>query len=599
MSTTQTDSTPPDVVPLRPPETAPSAIVAEAPTFTRLAGMVGLGLFVLGAAVVIATKAVGPRWFPEGWGYLFGAFGLALMLYHSIRDDEAEVRRLYGAFGAAWLLFGLAATIFPGPVFEVAAQGTTKQVGYNLLPWGVGGGFLGLLFLIPFARQETDETYRRVAVTGLLAIGAVLVVGGVAFGAFNPDFLAGPGLALALLGLGFLCAYFAQVDTSEGIGYVVAFSLGAFGAVVALAALAWAAGPTLLYEGPNALRKPNGALDTTRAVGRAILFLACFGVAAVALARRLPLWTRAAFALVGLAGVAVLAVATLNSNTLTVPPRPFLIPTGIILMGIGLTYLTVALGICSDNQFVTLTRRELGAFFLSPIGYLVLGGMAAVEWLGYWMFLGTLGEFRGAVPEPIVSLYFVSIIPVFVLLLQVPALTMRLLAEEKRSGTLEVLLTGPVNEAPIVLSKFLAAWLFFVLTWVPAGLYLVALRVEVGNPFDYRPLLSFYITLAVNGAAFVAIGLLFSALTREQIISAVLTFVMMLAFLVCYFVKDSRTFASLPEFAQIAIGRMSFVHMWLESLSGQLPLRDVLLWLSMAVFALFLSVKVLETRKWS
>src|SRR5437763_9716087 len=130
MSTTQTDPTPPDVIPLRPPETAPSAMVAEAPTFTRLAGMVGLGLFVLGAAVVIATKAVGPRWFPESWGYLFGAFGTALMLYHSIRDDESEVRRLYGAFGAAWLLFGLAAAIFPGPVFEAAAQGATKQVGY-------------------------------------------------------------------------------------------------------------------------------------------------------------------------------------------------------------------------------------------------------------------------------------------------------------------------------------------------------------------------------------------------------------------------------------------------------------------------------------
>ena len=62
MSTTQTDPTPPPV--LGPVETAPSAMVAEAPTFTRITGMVGLGLFVLGAAVVIATKAVGPRWFP-------------------------------------------------------------------------------------------------------------------------------------------------------------------------------------------------------------------------------------------------------------------------------------------------------------------------------------------------------------------------------------------------------------------------------------------------------------------------------------------------------------------------------------------------------
>lgn len=598
MSTTQTDPTTPAVAAV-PVETAPSAVVAQAPTFTRMVGLAGVGMFVLGAAVVIATKAVGPRWFPEGWGYLFAAFGTALMLYHAVRDDEPEVRRLYGMFGGLWLLFALAASVIPGPVFEAAAQGTTKQVGFNLLPWGVGGGLLGLLFLIPFSRHETDDTYRGVAVTGLLVIGGALSLGSLAYGAFKPDFLAGPGVAMALLGLAFLCAYFGQVDTSEGTGYTVAFALGAVGAVAAVAALAWSAAPVLLYEGPQALRKPNGSLDTWKAVGRGLLFAACLGVAAVGLRRTLPLWTRAAFAVVGLAGVVVLAVATLNSNTLTVPPKPFLVPSGIIFMGVGALYLAVSLGVCSDNQFITLTRRELGAFFLSPIGYLVLGGMAAIQWLGYWEFLGTLTEFRGAVPEPIVRLYFVSLIPVFVLLLQVPALTMRLLAEERRSGTLEVLLTAPVNEGPIVLSKFLATWLFFVITWVPSGLYLIALRVEAGSPFDYRPLLSFYITLAVNGAAFVAIGLLFSALTRDQIVSAVLTFVMMVGFLVCYFVKNSTTYSSLPEFAQIAIGRMSFVHMWLESLSGQLPLRDVLLWLSVSVFALFLSVKVLETRKWS
>ena len=597
-STPTEPTTVPD--PGRPPETAPSAVYAEAPTVTRIAGLAGLGAFVVGAAVIIVTKATGnPRFISEGLAYLLAAVGTVLMLYHSVRDEEAEVRRLYGMFGAAWLLFALAAAVLPGPVFEKATEGATKQVGYNLLPWGVGGGLLGLLYLVPFVRNERDEAYRRAAVITLLAIGAVLTLGSLVFGAFKPDFLAGPGIALALLGLGFLCAYFGQVDTSEGSGYAVAFALGAVGAGVTVAALAWAAAPTLLYEGPNALRKPNGSIDTWKAVGRAVLFLACLGVASVGLSKRLALWARIVFAAVGLGGVVLLAVATLASNTRTVPPQAFLVPTGIIYMGIGTLYLCVALGICSDYQFVTLTRRELAAFFLSPIGYLVLGGMAAIEWLGYWEFLGTLTEFRGAVPEPIVRLYFVSLIPVFVLLLQVPALTMRLLAEEKRSGTMEVLLTAPVNEPPIVLSKFLATWLFFLLTWVPSGLFLLALRVEAGSPFDYRPLLSFYLTLAVNGAAFVAIGLLFSALTREQIVSAVLTFVVMVGFLVCYFVKNSTTYSSLPEFAQVAIGRMSFVHMWLESLSGQLPLRDVLLWLSLAVFGLSLSVKVLETRRWS
>jgi hypothetical protein len=583
----------------RPIETAPSAVYAEAATFTRMAGMVGLGLFVLGAAVVIATKATGQaRFIPEGWAYLFAALGIVLMLYHSVRDTEAEVRRLYGLLGGAWLLFGLAAALIPGPVFEKAAEGATKQVGFNLLPWGVGGGLLGLLFLIPFARNETDEAYRRAAVVAMLAIGGVLALGSLVFGAFKPDFLAGPGLALALLGLGFLCAYFGQVDTSEGTGYAVAFGLGALGAVVALAALVWSAAPTLLYEGPNALRRPNGSIDAWKAAGRGVLFAACLAVAAVGLSKKLPGWARAAFAAVGLVGVILLAVATLNSNTITVPPSPFLVPTGIIYMGIGLLYLGVALGICSDNQFVTLTRRELAAYFLSPVGYLVLGGMAVAQWQGYLDFLNTLSG-RRTLPEPIVQYYYIALLPVFGIILEIPALTMRLMAEEKRTGTLEVLLTAPVNEPPIILSKFLATWLFFLVTWLPAALYLIALRVETGTPFDYRPLLSFNVALAAQGAAFIGLGLFYSTITRNQIVAAVLMFVTMAFFLFCYMLREEASPIGLPQFVQVFFGRLSFIHMWRDSLSGQLPLRDLLLWLSLAVFALFLSVKVLETRKWS
>ncbi len=71
------------------------------------------------------------------------------------------------------------------------------------------------------------------------------------------------------------------------------------------------------------------------------------------------------------------------SNPVRTSPPPFLVPAGLILIGIGLAYLAVSLGICSDNQFITLTRRELSAYFLSPIGYLVLGGMLLIQWIGY------------------------------------------------------------------------------------------------------------------------------------------------------------------------------------------------------------------------
>jgi ABC-type transport system involved in multi-copper enzyme maturation permease subunit len=171
---------------------------------------------------------------------------------------------------------------------------------------------------------------------------------------------------------------------------------------------------------------------------------------------------------------------------------------------------------------------------------------------------------------------------------------MRLLSEERRTGTIEVMLTAPVDELTVVLSKFLAALVFYLFLWIPWGLFLVALRVEGGQPFDYLPLLSFYVTLVCSGAAFVAMGLFFSSLTRNQIVSAVLTFMGMMFFL-CFFLLRQMQLG--PNWSAL-FKQLSFVDLWIQSLGGMLYVRDLVLWLSMAVFWLFLTVKVLESRKW-
>src|SRR5256885_1271092 len=80
--------------------------------------------------------------------------------------------------------------------------------------------------------------------------------------------------------------------------------------------------------------------------------------------------------------------------------------------------------------------------------------------------------------DPIIHFYFIAWWPVITTIFIVPVLTMRLLSEEQRTGTLEVLFTAPVGETVVVVSKFLASWIFFLLAWVPWGLFLVALRVE-------------------------------------------------------------------------------------------------------------------------
>ncbi len=574
-------------------------MVVEGPTFARAIGFAGLFLLVISAAVIIATRAVGPRWIPEGLGFMGAAVGLAMMLYHAVTDGELEIRRWYGGFAAFWLLFAVGAALIPGPVFEAAA--TNKLSGYNLLPWGVGAGLLSLVFAIPFCRHETDGTYRSAAVNTLLLVGGLLAVGSTVAGIFKPEFLAGPGLALAFLGLGFLCAFLGQVNTDDGIGYTIAFALGLFGAGLVVYAVGRSAFPTLLYEGPAVLRKANGSLDWWKVSFRVLGGLAFLIPAVLALLGRAPNWLKAATSVVGLVGFGIVGYSLLSNPVLTAP-RPFLVPGGLILITVGLSYISVALGICSDNQFVTLARRELSAYFLSPIGYLVLAGMVLVQWLGYQDFVGTLAsgvDGRKMTREPIVRYYFVALLPVIAILLLIPALTMRLVAEERRTGSLEVLLTAPVNEGPVILSKFVATWFFFLLCWLPSGLFLMALRVEVGQPFDYRPLLSFYACLAAQGLAFVGMGLFFSTLTRNQVVAAVLTFVGMLFFLACYMIRTEQVSLGMPPFLKTALGRLSYVHMWSEALAGRLPLRDCLLFASLGGFWLFLSVKVLETRKWS
>jgi hypothetical protein len=584
--------------PATPGETAPSAILAEVPALTRVLGVVGLFLTILGSVVVAFTRGTGTaRMLPESWGYIFAGVGLVSLLYHCVTDNDREIRRIYGLVSVFLLLVGLFAGIIPGPYDEA---GTAKQFGYYFLPWGLGCAVLGLLFMVPFARHETDELLRNLAGTIMFGLGGGLCIVVPIVGLINPDFLVGSGLPLALLGVAFVCGFMGLVDTSEGLGYYAALGIGVLGGAILFCTFALSVFPTVLFDGPAVLRKSNQLLDRTAVAMRVLTILAFLGVAALGAVRQGALWLRAALVAVGLVSAGVFIAGSLNTQ-LSLPPRIFLVPGGLILAFIGFVYLAVGLSVCSDNQFVALTRREMSAYFISPLGYLVLGGMAACQWLGYYLFYRRLEQHgRAQVPmqEPIVGEYLMALIPILCVILPIPALTMRLFAEEKRTGSLEVLLTAPVNEWPVVLSKFFATWVFFLICWLPAGLFLLAVRVEAGVGFDYRPLLSFYAALAACSAAFVATGVFCSTLSSNQIVGAFVTFVLMLGLVVCFFIKRQEDLG-LPALLQALLVRLSFIDMWQQSLDGQLAVRDLLVWLSVAVFNLFLSVKVLEARKWN
>ena len=182
----------------------------------------------------------------------------------------------------------------------------------------------------------------------------------------------------------------------------------------------------------------------------------------------------------------------------------------------------------------------------------------------------------------------------------VPVITMRLMSEEKRTGTLEVLLTAPVGETSVALSKFVAAFLFFLATWVPFGLLLLALRIEGGKPFDYRPLLSFFVGLCFTGAGFVSMGLFFSSLTRNQIISGILTLVGMVALTLIFLFNMMLQRLKGPDTPWATVlTHISYLDIWVDTTDGKLVPRLLLFYFSMTIAWLFLTVKVLEARRWT
>ena len=164
--------------------------------------------------------------------------------------------------------------------------------------------------------------------------------------------------------------------------------------------------------------------------------------------------------------------------------------------------------------------------------------------------------------------------------------------------TLEVLLTAPVGESSVVLSKFLAAFLFFLLTFIPWALYLVAFRVEVGQPFEYRPLLTFFFALACTGAGFLAMGEFFSSISRSQIGAFILAFVGMLGLLGIFFLKFLVEQKSPGSPWVDVLARLSYIDLWIKSMDGLLVPSYLVVHVSAAIFWLFLTIKVLESRKW-
>jgi ABC-2 type transport system permease protein len=247
------------------------------------------------------------------------------------------------------------------------------------------------------------------------------------------------------------------------------------------------------------------------------------------------------------------------------------------------------------QAYVTLIRRELGSFFYSWIGYVVIAGSMFLMGLS---FVALLDKLQGEpTPMPLTEIFMDGCFW-FIVLFSAPVITMRLFALEKSSGTFETLMTTPVSDWQVVLAKFTAAIIFYMLMWLPLLGCVLVLRyfARGSNVLDPGTLGGTFLGIFLTGCLYMAAGCLASALTRSQIVAAMISFAFVLAlFLAGYMAGPmdlQRTWAGQALSCISVTGQMK------DFARGVVDSRSIVFCLTSSVFFLFLACRVIESRRW-
>ena len=247
------------------------------------------------------------------------------------------------------------------------------------------------------------------------------------------------------------------------------------------------------------------------------------------------------------------------------------------------------------QAYLTLTRRELGSFFYSWIGYVVIAG--AMFGTG-WSFVVLLDKLQGEPTIMPLTEIFLGGSFWLILLFSAPVITMRLFALEKFSGTFETLMTTPVSDWQVVLAKFTGALIFYMLMWLPLlGCVLVLNYFARGsNLLDPGTLGSAYLGIFLIGCLYMAAGCFASALTRSQIVAAMIGFAIGLAFFLAGFMAGPLD--THQGWAAQALNCVSVMNQMKDFARGVVDTRSIIFCLTTSLFFLFLACQVIESRRW-
>ena len=245
------------------------------------------------------------------------------------------------------------------------------------------------------------------------------------------------------------------------------------------------------------------------------------------------------------------------------------------------------------RNFLTLYKRELSALYYTPTGYIVMCVFLAVLGWVFWLLVRILNLPQYVkLNEDVFSIMFGGTFFYWIVLAGVTsALTMRLFAEERRSGTIELLSTAPVTDTQIVLSKYFAALTFLLLMWIPTVVYVFILGKYA--TVDYGVVFSGYVGTILLCAMLTSIGILMSSFTRSQFVAFVVSFVLILMLFSLNFMQNivSPFWRELYKYLSVLEQFQDFTH-------GVIDSQSIVYFLTLTVFMLFCTVKSVESHKW-
>ena len=254
---------------------------------------------------------------------------------------------------------------------------------------------------------------------------------------------------------------------------------------------------------------------------------------------------------------------------------------------------------------LAIFQREIRSYFNSPVAYAILTGFLLIAGYFFYAIISSFIQYTYSasieaqyyqMAQPIFNINMMALRPFYlnltvVMIFAVPLITMRLYAEEKKTGTIELLLTSPIKSMEIILGKYFAALILYVALLLSTGIYYIILFLY-GNP-ELGQILTSYLGLILVGSSFIAVGIFISSLTENQMVAGFVTIITLLLFWVIGWAAD---FAG-PVFGSF-LDYISIVNHFDEFAMGIIDIKHIIYYFSFISFFLFLTLMFVESAKW-